>query len=254
MHDRNENIMARWGVILMIALFVVVASQLDAGNGERGAKKAACAEAKAMLADRVPAVAREHSEGEGDSAKRYQEKDQAGREKLLVDAAATCAAYAVLPGLGLATLSTFLAAVGPFVGMMAFIVAGLRYDAGMRNAFGGGSTMLEIEPMGRTDGRRWRIRNVGLGPEKLVGVRVISWKGDVSVVLDRSAFERFDEDRRVEAGTSMPFDTTARGDDLLVAVLSRGADARHVASWARFRRGAVGDAYEKREEGRVLNA
>lgn len=137
--------------------------------------------------------------------------------------------------------------------MMAFIVAGLRYDAGMRNAFGGGSTTLDIEPADESAGRRWRVRNVGLGPETVVGVRVTSWPQRGPAVLARSAFERFGTARTVEVGKSLPFDSTVSGEDLLVAVLSRTGDGGHVASWARFRRVAAGDGYEKREDGRVLH-
>ena len=245
--------MARWGAILLTALAMIVCCQLYAGDAERSAKQAACAQAKGVLTNRAAAMAPEHAEGEGDGVQGPHEEDQAGREKLLVDAAATCAAAAVLPNPGRVALSTFLAAVGPFVGMMAFIVAGLRYDAGMRNAFGGGSTTLDIEPADGTDGRRWCVRNVGLGPETLVGVRVTPWERGSPFALSRSAFESFNRTRRVEVGKDVPFDSTAHGDDLLVAVLSRGADARHVASWARFRRVAAGGAYEKREDGRVLH-
>jgi hypothetical protein len=73
------------------------------------------------------------------------------------------------------------------------------------------------------------------------------------IALHRSIFERFDTSRTVEVGKSLSFEVTAGGEDLLVAVLSRAADGRHVATWARFSRVAAGDAYEKREDGRVLS-
>lgn len=245
--------MARWGAILLVALAVIVCGQLYAGDSERSTKKAACAEAKGVLTKSATRPATKDPDGAGDGDQRSEEQDQAGREKLLVEAAARCAADAVLPDRGRVAISTFLAAVGPFVGMLAFILAGLRYDAGMRGAFGGGSTCLEIEPAAGARGRRWIVRNVGLGPEMIVGVRISSWPSRGSSALCGTGFEMFNDARRVEIGKELPFDSTGLGDDLLVAVLSRGMDARQVATWTRFRAIDASGAYEKREDGRVLH-
>ena len=157
MGDRNRSIMARLGAILLVALAVIVCGQLYAGDAERSAKEAACAEAKGVLTKGATGPATKDPDGADHRDQRSDKKDQAGREEFLVEAAARCAAYAVMPDRRRIALSTFLAAVGPFVGMMAFILAGLRYDAGMRGTFGGGSTSLEIEPAGGARGRRWVV-------------------------------------------------------------------------------------------------
>lgn len=155
--------MTRWSAIILIALALIVCCQFYAGEAERGTKQTTCAEAKGVLTKRAAKLATEYLESADDGDQRSKEEDQAGREKLLVDAAVWCAAYAVMQDRGRMAISTFLAAVGPCIGMMAFILAGLRYDAGMRYAFGGRSTALEIEPADWTVGRRWDVRNVGLG-------------------------------------------------------------------------------------------
>ncbi len=232
---------------------VIICGQIYAGDAERSAKEAACAEAKGVLTKGATGPATKDPDGADHRDQRSDKKDQAGREEFLVEAAARCAAYAVMPDRRRVALSTFLAAVGPFVGMMAFILAGLRYDAGMRGTFGGGSTSLEIEPAGGARGRRWVVRNVGLGPETIIGVRISRWPIGGSRALSGTGFEMFADVRRLEVGEDHPFESTASGDDLLVAVLSRGMDARQVATWARFRVIDAGGAYEKREDGRVLH-
>ena len=255
MRDPNVKRVALVSAVLILALFGVVYGQSYAAEAEREAKRAACEQADGVLAKAAvaTAVSPDHPAGEGHPGAGAEQQQQGAREKALLDAVAKCTVVAVIPDRGRLIISFLLAGIGPVAALIALFLNGVRYEAGMRNAFGGSASDLEITADTQGGGRVWNVRNVGLGPERIIGVSTIAFPRHGPVRLSRSSFERFAGERRIEVGKTLRIDATARGDDLLVAVLSEHVDGRHAASWARFGAIDAGGAYEKREEGRLLS-
>ncbi len=111
----------------------------------------------------------------------------------------------------------FLRTLGPFVGVMAFFLGGLRYDAGRRQTAGGGD--VEFVPPSLIGFGRWTVRNVGSAPETVDGVLVVRFPLDGPVTGVLQAFETLKTPKRLEPGETLAFDTTCLGDDLFVGAM-----------------------------------
>lgn len=255
MHDRNVNRVALVAAVLILALFGIVYGQAYAAETEREGKRAACEQGNSMLEKAVVATAvpENHPGGEGHAGHGAEKQQQAAHEKALIDAVTKCTIAAVIPDEGRLVISFFLAGIGPTAALIALFLNGVRYEAGMRNAFAGSGFAMEMTSRRCGGGRAWNIRNVGLAPVTIIGVSMTTFPGHESVRFSRSSFERFVEKRRIDVGGTLSIDSTATGKDLLVAVLFEHDEGRHSASWARFHAIDAGDAYEKREEGRLLS-
>lgn len=252
MFDANRiRMMVVSGVVLLVAS-VWLSVQFYDDQRDRESKQAACAQKYASLAQLLGGPAPQDGDSPADRGRGEDRQRDPLQVDRIVEAVAACTASAMRTGNRIdAALSIFLRTMGPTVAVLAFVLAGLRYDADRGQLFGGRTARLDFAPDARSNGRRWRISNLGIGAEHLEAFDVMRFPVGG---FDRGSLHLgwLVGDRIIGPKEEACFETTFTGDDLLVAARTRGVDGASVVCWARFRRVEGDDRFVKKEEGRLL--
>lgn len=133
---------------------------------------------------------------------------------------------------------------------MAFFLGGLRYDAGHGAVGGSAPPIVAIEPDRGGRPGIWTVTNAGTGVVEVLAVRVTGFP-QAGVRWTGAVFELLRTPISIERGGRGSFESSFRGDDVLVAVRLGDGDRGSVC-WTRFLRVDRRGDYEKREEGPLL--
>lgn len=254
MVDKNRMTMMYAGACGALAFALLVAGQVYSVKADAYTKRAACEEAKRSLHHGAARPRSNRSDRDSDADRAKEREDYALYEKGTVDAISACTAFVSADvGLQNALIPILLRTLAAVVAILAFFLAGLRYDADRGQLFGGRTARLDFTPDGGKNSGRWRVSNLGIGIEVLEAFEVKAFTqqrriGDQSRILGELAGERV-----IGPKDEVVLETTCRGPDLLVAARTRGVDGKTTICWARYSAAPGGNGeLMKIEEGRLL--
>lgn len=249
MRDSNLAKVIWIGCVAVLVFVAILMSQLNSGQTDGQAKDAACSQAKRSYAHAAsrPLQGRER---EAQTSGAEQRKQNALQHDALIDAAGACTAAAI-SHTGMNAFWTILLRTLPTVfGILALVMAGVRYDADRRQMLGGKHVRLDIVRSVDAGAGEWTVRNLSGGTQTVEAFDVLPYP---TTGLSRAALSglgRLHQPRSIHSTESTTLESMARGVDLLVAALVRDIDGNAVICWARFI--GHGQQMRKAEEGRLL--